>query len=154
MTRAARAIRAAEADLAVGVKYVFGAKPPLSGALRPGAASDCSGAVRRWVAQAGVTEIQHDGQAVSVVDFNGSVRQRELCHDVPVSLALGPQGVGCLLFITPHGARAGHVALSLGDGWTIECRGHHGVCKVGPAENRRRGWEAAGKLPELFVAAD
>ena len=47
----------------------------------------------------------------------------------------------------------GHVALSLGAGYTIEARGSKGVCIVGPEENRKRKWDSAGKLPELFVVA-
>jgi hypothetical protein len=42
------------------------------------------------------------------------------------------------------------VALSLGGDWTLEARGSQGVCIVGPKENRKRKWDRAGKLPELF----
>ena len=148
MTRVTLAIIAGVKDLAAGVKYVYGAKPSLLGPVKT---SDCSGAIRRWAAQAGVRMLQREGRGTCrIEDWSGSWTQREWCTPVSVAYALSANGIGCLLFIRPKGERPGHVALSLGGGWTLECRGGRGVCVVGPAENKTRGWTDGGKLPELF----
>jgi cell wall-associated NlpC family hydrolase len=141
MTRAAKAIAFAREDLGKLV-YLLGAKPPLDGPVPSGTRSDCSGAIRRWLHRAGV----------SVPD--GSVQQHEYAkehgHEVPVSVALGMLGAGCLLFIVPYHGHPGHVALSLGNGETIECRGSKGSCIVGAKENARRGWTAGAKLEAMW----
>jgi len=139
MTRAGLAIEAAREDIKRGgAAYKLGAKPALKGRLPKGAQSDCSGAVRRWLAIAGVES------------RDGSVRQYEECRPVAVALALGPKGAGLLLFMTPKRGHPGHVALSLGNGRTVECRGGKGMCYVEAGVNRRRKWDRAGKMGELF----
>lgn len=152
-TRVRRAIAAAVTDWAAGVKYKFGAKPSI---MRGSLATemDCSGAVKRWVALAGVTKIVRGDRHMWVESWDGSVQQWEWCKPIrvedPVAYALGEKGIGCLLFIKPKRGRPGHVALSLGHGQTIECRGGRGVTIVQAEENCRRGWDDARKLPELF----
>jgi hypothetical protein len=154
------AIAAAIEDWAVGVEYELGAKPPLTGALKPGARADCSGVITRWVARAGISEVRFPGGKVTLpIDrWHGSWRQRGWCRPIntadPVAYALGPQGIGCFLFMLPKPGHPGHVELSLGYGFTIGCRGGEGLCIVPPEKNGRRPWEDARKLPQLFETID
>lgn len=152
ITRVQLAIMAGLRDL--GMAYEFGAKPPLEGDRTPAMRTDCSGAVRRWVAQAGVSHIRRpDGRTITVNAWNGSVVQYESLRAVPVAVALGANGIGLFLFIPPRGSIPGHVALSLGHGYTLEARGSEGVCIVRPSENRSRGWDRAAKMDELYISA-
>jgi cell wall-associated NlpC family hydrolase len=148
------ALAAAFADWAAGVGYEFGAKPSLTAPPSAGMRADCSGAITRWVARAGVTELRRGERQLQMRDWHGSVRQREWCSRIrsrdSVAYALGSLGIGCLLFMYPRGGRPGHVALSLGNGYTVECRSRRGVDLVPPQANRRRRWDEARKLPELF----
>lgn len=150
MTRVQLAIMQGLKDL--GEPYRLGAKPRLVRTPRrvPGR-RDCSGEVRLMVAAAGVRRITRaNGDVRTIGAWAGSVVQWEWCRDVPVRTALGRKGIGLLLFIKPRGNIPGHVALSLGNGYTLEARGSEGVCIVKPAENKRRGWDRAGKVPKLF----
>lgn len=153
-TRVRLAAAAAFKDWADGTEYLWGAKPSLvKGSLAIEA--DCSGALTRWVALAGVRKLVRGDREVWVRDWHGSVNQKDWCVPLEVTdsvaYALGPKGVGLFLFMYPKGTRPGHVALSLGDGMTIECRARRGVDLVGAATNRRRKWDVAMKLPELFT---
>ena len=125
------------------MRYSLGAKPPLDGDLPPaGTKSDCSGAVRRWAHRGGVD--MPDG---SYIQHQWALAHG---HEVPVGLARGPHGAGCLLFINPQKDKPGHVAISLGNGKTVECRGHVGSCVVDAKTNAHRGWDAAVKADAFF----
>ena len=69
--------------------------------------------VRQWLQRA---------IGIPIRDWAGSVIQYNWCREIPVSAALGRNGIGTFLFIKPRGSIAGHVALSLGHGYTLEAR--------------------------------
>jgi cell wall-associated NlpC family hydrolase len=142
MTRAAKAIEIGSQYVGK-IGYLLGAKAnglTLKEIDQAGKPLDCSGFMRELLREVGV----------SIVD--GSQQQRAACRSVPLSLALGPQGAGCLLFMSPKPGRnwPRHVALSLGDGKSLECCSGSGV-----SIKARKGtsWTAAGKLDSLFVQA-
>jgi cell wall-associated NlpC family hydrolase len=144
-TLAAKAISLARRDLG-RFRYHLGAKPPLTGDVPAGATweSDCSGWLRRVLHRVGIP----------IPD--GSTVQHVWCrlhgHEVPVSVALGPQGAGLLLFMVARHGDPGHVALSIGRGRTLECRGGHGVCEVDATTNvKHRHWDAACKIEAMFL---
>lgn len=147
MTHVLYAIKAAKADL--GVCYLYGAKPHLHGPKTDKMKSDCSGAIRRWFARSGLRTFSDGHQQRPIEEFSGSGVQRAFCRRVPVAVARVT--VGCLLFMAPRPNHPGHVAMTIGDDITIECRAHHGVCIVDAQENRRRNWDGAGKLDNLFA---
>lgn len=107
-----------------GDPYVFGVEVQLQDPDPP--AFDCSELVQWAAAQAGL----------QVPD--GSQAQREFVRPMSVQQAL--RTPGALLF------RPGHVAISLGDGRSIEARGRRYGVGVFTAEHR---FDAAGWLPGL-----
>jgi len=141
MTRAARAIELGTA--VVGrIPYLLGAKCPPGKTLADlaawGSPLDCSGFAKAVCGEAGV-------------DLpDGSQQQKAACRAVPLEFALGQEGAGCLLFMSPKTGKAWprHVGLSLGNGLSLECCGGKGV-----AICRRRKWTSAGKIQGLFEEA-
>lgn len=125
----------AECERVIGARYVFGAKPSWSDP-KP-AAFDCSGLVR-WALR-----------RLGVAFPDGSRNQYEECRRTGKQIAL-PVGVrtpGALLFRMTGNPT--HVAVSRGDGTTIEARGaRYGVNRF-PAGGR--GWTAAGLVPGLIT---
>lgn len=107
-----------------GSRYVFGAEVALDAA--DPRVFDCSELVQWAAARVGLT----------VPD--GSAAQRAFA--IPMPLEEGLRTPGALLF------RSGHVAISLGDGRTIEARGRRYGVGVFPARGR---FEAAGWIPGL-----
>jgi len=122
-------------------------KPLLTGRRE----TDCSGFIQVIVAEAEIERIVKGDKSIRIRDWAGSVMQYDWCRDIPVSAALGKNGIGTFLFIKPRGSIAGHVALSLGHGYTLEARASEGVCIVRPETNAKRGWDRAAKLSELFT---
>ena len=143
----------------LGDLYEWGAKPLLTGRR----STDCSGFGQIMVAKAGIERIEKDGKSIGIRSWAGSVVQYNWCRDIPVAAALGKGGIGTFLFIAPRGNKAGHVAFSLGNGYTLEARGSEGVCICGPDVNGhaagsrvvpgKRTWDRAGKLDQLFEEA-
>jgi len=138
VTRAARAIAVGKKQVGK-VTYRLGAKPALSLPSLAGRECDCSGFIRWLLHQVGV----------AIVD--GSQQQKAACRPVALSLALGPAGAGLLLFMSPKPGKAWprHVALSLGNGESLECCSGKGV-----AVCRRRTWTSAGKIDKLMEPCD
>ncbi|MEW5741886.1 MAG: peptidoglycan-binding protein [Myxococcota bacterium] len=108
-----------------GDRYVFGAETNLKD-KNPGV-FDCSELVQWAAAQAGI----------NLVD--GSQNQRAACKSISVEQALRTRGA--LLFTD------GHVAISLGNGKTIEARGRD--YGVGVFSAYGRGWEEGGLIPGM-----
>lgn len=108
-----------------GDRYVFGAETNLND-KNPGV-FDCSELVQWAAKQAGV----------NLVD--GSQNQRAACRTISVQKAIHTRGA--LLFTD------GHVAISLGDGRTIEARGS--AYGVGVFSAYGRGWEEGGLIPGM-----
>jgi cell wall-associated NlpC family hydrolase len=161
MTRTGLMIDLAREDIGK-IKYLLGAKlGPGDLPLHPNV--DCSGAIHRWVERAllaaplDMVTVMQGGVGVLIptqkflARFHGSANQGDLCRHIPLTVALGPTGAGCFLFMRPSVGGHGHVALSLGWGKTIESRGGAGVCEVGPFTNLRRKWDYAGKVDSLFL---
>ena len=123
-------------------------KPLLTGRRE----TDCSGFLQVIVAEAEIERITKGDKSIRIRDWAGSVIQFNWCREIPVSTALGRKGIGTFLFIKPRGSIAGHVALSLGHGYTLEARGSEGVCIVRPETNAKRKWDRAAKLGDLFKA--
>lgn len=123
-----------------GVPYVFGAE------VSPGdvvEALDCSELVQLVCDSVGVTPRMPDG----------SWRQYQHCvrHDSLLSVASALRVRGALLFVfdgdptTRVRPRRAHVAISLGDGRTIEARSTRAGTGVFSAIGR--GWTHAGIIP-------
>lgn len=116
-----------------GDRYVYGAEARLSDPDPD--AFDCSELVQWAAHRAGVT----------IAD--GSSAQYAACkkHHTTLSVAAAIKTRGALLFRGPGGSE--HVAISLGDGRTIEARGRaYGVCTA-PATASR--FTLAGKVPGM-----
>jgi cell wall-associated NlpC family hydrolase len=150
MTRAAFAIAEGE-NLLGRLVYGFGAKisPALPAERIPeGAPVDCSGFVRWCLVRAGLTDCP-DGSA----QIHAWAATPGIGHEVPIRFALGLQGAGCLLFIAPRDGHPGHVAISLGQGRSLESHGPTGSAEpsiVGASRNVGRGWTGAAKIDALF----
>ncbi|MDX2015677.1 MAG: NlpC/P60 family protein [Myxococcaceae bacterium] len=108
-----------------GNRYVFGAEASPSNA-NP-AALDCSELVEWAAARAGVRFP------------DGSANQIDAARPMPVEQAL--RTPGALLY------RPGHIAISLGDGRTIEARNRNAGVGIFDANNR--GWTRAGTIPGM-----
>jgi len=152
MTRAARAI---ELGLAVvgQIDYLLSAKCPpgktLADCAAEGRPLDCSGFAKEACKEAGVTLP------------NGSQQQKAFCHEVPLEFALGPEGAGCFLFMSPKKGNQWprHVGISIGgyiskDGTTY-LPGESLECCGGKIRNvaicRRKSWTSAGKVDAMFA---
>lgn len=112
-----------------GKRYVFGAEAAPS---NPNPATfDCSELVEWAAARAGISPKVPDGSAA----------QRAHCasHGTSISVAAGVATKGALLF------GSGHVAISLGNGKTIEAMNPSAGVRQGNASGR--GWIGAGKIP-------
>lgn len=114
-----------------GEKYVYGAEVDLN-SPNPAGPWDCSELVQWATARLGVPMP------------DGSAAQQAACRRkgtlIPVAQAVRTQGA--LLF------RPGHVAISLGNGSTIEARGKaYGVGSWSSTVGR--DWDAAGRVPGL-----
>jgi len=139
MTRAKRAIDIGS-EFVGKIGYLLGAKAngrTLAEIAKAGKPLDCSGFIRELLHEVGV----------EIVD--GSQQQRAACRPVSVHLAYSAEGAGCLLFMSPPRCKnwPRHVALSLGNGATLECCSGSGVS----IKHRKPGsWSAAGKLDKLF----
>lgn len=142
MTRAAQAIELGTQYVGK-IGYLLGAKAnglTLREIALAGQPLDCSGFVRQLFREVGAP----------IVD--GSQLQRTVCRPVPLDLALGPEGAGCLLFMSPKPGKKWprHVALSLGNGRTLECCSGAGVTIK---RRKATSWTAAGKYDDLFREA-
>lgn len=120
-------VRVAEAQ--AGDRYVYGAEAAVSDPDPH--AFDCSELVQWAAGRAGVTMV------------DGSAAQLAYCRrkgtEVPVAEAINTRGA--LLFAK------GHVAISRGDGTTIEARGRkYGVCT---AKAAGRPWIAGARVPDM-----
>jgi cell wall-associated NlpC family hydrolase len=118
-----------------GVKYVFGAHASFDDADPP--AFDCSELVLWAAARCGVQFA------------DGAQAQRDACERAGTLLPVGV-GIhtrGALLFRIDEGPGNDHVAISLGDGRTIEARGRQFGTNVFQATGRR--WTHAGTVPGL-----
>ena len=146
MTRAARAIEIGKQNVGV-IAYKLGAKCPPGQTLDDCEELDCSGFIRELLREVGV------------VIPDGSQQQKATCRPVPLELALGPQGAGCLLFMSPPPGAPWprHVGISLG-GLSLECcsfgRSVDGKRVSGVCICKRDNWGSAGKLNALFTEAE
>lgn len=114
-------------------QYVYGAEVPLDAPLAGVQEWDCSELVQVCAHQAG--GYLPDGSAMQLAYCQ---RQR-----ATVSIDEGVRTRGALLFVQSPTHR--HVAVSLGDGSTIEARGRaYGVNVFGA---RARGWTHAARVP-------
>lgn len=120
----------------VGKPYIFGAETDLKDPSPR--AFDCSELVQWAAAQAGV----------AIPD--GARAQWEFCdrHDADLASPLTAMRVrGALLFRVPRDGSQAHVAISLGDGRTVEARGH--AYPVGIFSAEGRGWTAGALVPGM-----
>lgn len=123
----------------IGKPYIFGAEVSLADPDPP--AFDCSELVE-WALAACDIEIP-----------DGSMRQLEHCREYSCEITI-EQAIatrGALLFREPTATLGAHVAISLGNGSTIEARGKvYGVVEA-PTEGRT--WTAAALVPGLCYPA-
>jgi cell wall-associated NlpC family hydrolase len=112
-----------------GKRYVFGAEASPSDPNPK--AFDCSELVEWAAARAGITPKVPDGSAA----------QQSWCasHKTLISAATAINTKGALLFMP------GHVAISLGNGKTIEAMNPSQGVRQGNAAGR--GWTSAGRIP-------
>lgn len=129
-----------EAMAQIGKPYRFGAEAsPRDPAP---AAFDCSELVEWAAARAGAVIPDGSGPQIAFCEKSGAV--------IPIHLAL--QVPGALLFRRPRGDKPGHVAISLGDGRTVEAMdAAHGVC-VGVGS--RPGFDLGALVPGLDYAEE
>jgi len=128
----------AKAMTQAGDPYIFGTEVDLKDADPD--AFDCSELVQWVCAQLNVSPVMPDG----------AIYQKQHCenHDSLISIAEGVKTVGALLFrISSSG---NHVAISRGDGTTIEAKGSAYGTGVFSAPNR--GWTHAGLIPGVSYA--
>ena len=112
-----------------GKRYVFGAE---AAASNPNpAAFDCSELVEWAASRAGISPRVPDGSAAQLAHCRA--------HGTLISVSAGTSTKGALLF------QPGHVAISLGNGSTIEAMNPSNGVRKGNANGR--GWTAAGKIP-------
>ncbi|MFI7545692.1 peptidoglycan-binding protein [Actinoplanes sp. NPDC049599] len=120
-----------------GDPYVFGSEAEFDD---PNPDSfDCSELVEWAAARCGVTFV------------DGAQNQRDACRraDKLISVERARKTRGALLFRIDEGPSNDHVAISLGNGRTIEARGRkYGVNKF-PAD--KRGWTHGGLVPGLHA---
>jgi cell wall-associated NlpC family hydrolase len=116
-----------------GDPYVFGAEASFNDA-NP-SAFDCSELVQWAAARAGVKF------------KDGAQNQRDECRraDTLIPVEEGFRTRGALLFRIDEGPGHDHVAISLGDGTTMEAKGRKYGVNVFPARDRR--WTHAGIIP-------
>jgi cell wall-associated NlpC family hydrolase len=117
-----------------GDPYVFGAEAAFSMSNPP--RFDCSELVEWAAAQCGVRFV------------DGAQNQRDACRKAGTLLKNPKHGVqkrGALLFRIDEGPSNDHVAISLGNGQTIEARGSAYGVNVFSAHNRP--WTHAGVVP-------
>jgi cell wall-associated NlpC family hydrolase len=108
-----------------GDDYIFGGET--KGEKNPNG-YDCSEFIQWAMIRLGFTDFP-DGSA------------NQIAHASPISVRRALKMRGAALY------RPGHIAISLGNGWTIEARGtDHGVGSF-PANGR--GWTTGGLFPEL-----
>jgi len=112
-----------------GKRYVFGAEAAPS---NPNPVSfDCSELVEWAASRAGITPKVPDGSAAQLAHCRS--------HGTVVSVSVGVNTKGALLF------QPGHVAISLGNGSTIEAMNPSQGVRKGSANGR--GWTSAGRIP-------
>lgn len=128
-----------------GDTYVFGAETSMDDANPD--TFDCSELVQWAAAQAGVELTDGSWLQYQHVQKGGGEMSVEQALQTPGALLFrfgsDPNGSG-----RPKGA---HVAISLGDGRTIEARGSK--YGVGFFDAKNRGWTHAGAIPELGTGA-
>ena len=126
---------AAKALTQRGDPYVFGAEARFDDPDPP--ACDCSELVEWSAARLGVAFV------------DGAQNQRDVCRraNTLVPVDRGIRTLGALLFRIDEGPSGDHVAISLGNGTTIEARGRAFGVNVFPAGNR--GWTHAGFVPGI-----
>jgi len=124
-----------EALTQIGKPYRFGVE--VSARDPEPTAFDCSELVEWAAARAGVIIPDGSGNQIAHVEAKGTM--------IPLHRALTTPGA--LLLRRPRGAAPGHVAISLGDGRTVEAMDTaHGVC-VG--DGRRPGFDLGALVPGL-----
>lgn len=112
-----------------GKRYVFGAE---AAASNPNpAAFDCSELVEWAASRAGISPKVPDGSAAQQAHCRS--------HGTLISVSAAVNTKGALLF------QPGHVAISLGNGKTIEAMNPSAGVRQGNANGR--GWSSAGKIP-------
>ena len=137
------------AQAQVGADYLLGAKPRLD-AMRI-VAADCSGLARTALAITGIKQIQSPDSAAKlpIGQWNGTWTQFKWMVHTSVPYAL--DHVGMFLCREQRPGGHGHIALSLGEGRTVEARGSkYGVCIVPADQQAGRGWDFGGKVRDLF----
>jgi cell wall-associated NlpC family hydrolase len=112
-----------------GKRYVFGAEAAASDPNPR--AFDCSELVEWSAARVGISPKVPDGSAAQLAHCKSK--------GTLISVQQGITTKGALLFMP------GHVAISLGNGKTIEAMNPSAGVKQGNANNR--GWTAAGRIP-------
>lgn len=110
-----------------GLRYIWGGKDPSKGGL------DCSGLTWRAAKDIGI-DLPHGAQP-----------QRDFCraHGTLISVADGIATAGALLFRIDEGPSNDHVAVSLGNGSTMEAHSKATGCGVFSATVGRRWTHAA-----------
>lgn len=129
-----KAVRLALAQ--VGKPYVFGAEATSTDPSPE--AFDCS-ELTQWIdLRVGTGKLP-----------DGSMNQRAYCQqqDTMVSIAKGLRTRGALFFRDISVLGVGHVAISLGDGRTVEARGSAYGCGVFDANPKTRLWTEAALWP-------
>jgi len=124
---------AAKALTQRGDPYVFGAEASFDDPDPP--ACDCSELVEWSSARLGVRFV------------DGAQNQRDTCRNAGtlISVDEGIRTLGALLFRIDEGPSNDHVAISLGNGTTIEARGR--AYGVNVFDTKSRGWTHAGLVP-------
>lgn len=127
-----------------GYRYVLGAKGG-------GGATDCSGLV--WLAL----------RDLGIVAPHGTVNQFPWCerhgepgsHVISVAEAIETPGAGLFIWrgAGGGGGRGNHVAISRGDGTTIEARSSRARPQVGVHTAHNRGWTHGVKWPGVSYSA-
>lgn len=145
MTRASEIVRLALGQS--GKPYVFGAEAPASDPDPD--AHDCSELVEWACARAGVQPRVPDGSWMQL--------RHALKHGTTCSVSEALRTAGALLFRFRGDPLAGgrpsqaHVAISLGDGQTVEAKSR--ADGVGVFSARDRGWTHAARIPGVDYGA-
>lgn len=139
------------------VVYQLGAENPLGAGLPIPKAQDCSEVVQVALSRVPLTAVSNGaGKITPVANFDGAGNQFLACKEISVADAL--RTPGALLFVQSSTnypgkpANIGHVAISLGNGATIEARGKAAGTGVFSAYNKNGTcrFNKAGKIPELY----
>lgn len=149
MTLCRKFLNALESQL--GKPYVLGAEVRLDDPDPK--AFDCSEYVQWGLYQAGVRRIKTPSSDLSIKAFDQAKWQ--YAHSRHISVKAGVATKGALLFIGKTPATITHVAVSTGDGKTIEARGRrYGVCRAKAfTASKLPRFQYASKIDELYREA-